>query len=65
MRVIVDYKRLRDFVPYSRVHITRLEDAGRFPKRVKLSENRCGWVLDEVQEWIEQRMKERNANDHS
>jgi prophage regulatory protein len=46
-------------VPYSDVHIWRLEQAGRFPKRIKLGERRVGWDLDEVLDWIDARKSQR------
>jgi len=36
-------------IPYGMQHIKRLEDAGKFPKRVKLGANRVAWVRDEVE----------------
>ena len=45
---IIDWKVLKTMQPYSRQHILRLENAGRWPKRVKLGTNRIGWVYDEI-----------------
>jgi prophage regulatory protein len=45
---IIDWKVLKTMQPYSRQHILRLEKAGLWPKRIKLSENRVGWVYDEI-----------------
>lgn len=36
--------------PWSRAHVQRLEDAGEYPKRVHLGQNRVVWVYDEVVE---------------
>lgn len=35
--------------------IDRLEAAGNFPKRVKISQGAVGWYSDEVQKWIKTR----------
>ena len=35
----------------------RLERAGRFPKKRRLSPNRKGWLLSEVQAWIADRAR--------
>lgn len=59
---IITKKELRDLVPYTGQHIQRLENAGKFPKRIKLGENRVGWLLTEVEAWILQRMAERDAH---
>lgn len=44
---------------YSDVHFLRLEQAGKFPRRLKLNQNRVVWRLSEVLEWIEARSAER------
>jgi len=46
-------------VNFSRVHISRLERAGRFPKHVNLGDKRVGWVEDEVEAWLRERVAER------
>ena len=33
---------------------------GRFPKQVKIGPRSVGWVEDEVQEWIKERVAERD-----
>ena len=40
-------------VPYSRVHTDRLEAAGKFPKRIYLSENTVVWSEEEIDAWLE------------
>lgn len=35
--------------------IRRLECEGRFPKRVRLGGRACGWLLSEVNQWLQQR----------
>lgn len=50
----------RRLVPYSDMHIWRLEREGRFPRRIRLGANRVGWSLQEVHDWIESRKSERN-----
>ncbi len=49
----------RRLVPYSDMHIWRLEQAGVFPKRIKLGPNSVGWSLHEIVEWIDARKAER------
>lgn len=56
---ILSKKALREMVLYSPQHIARLEKAGEFPKRVKLGSNRVGWVEQEVLDWLEERLKDR------
>lgn len=53
-------KQVRDTVLYSFAHIARLEEAGRFPKRVPLGPGRVGWVEEEIQEWCRARIADRD-----
>jgi prophage regulatory protein len=48
-------------IPFSRVHLWRLEKEGRFPKRVSLGESKRVWVECEIDQWIEQRMASRKS----
>ncbi|MBT8005389.1 MAG: AlpA family phage regulatory protein [Rhodospirillales bacterium] len=60
-RIIMAPER-RELVPYSDMHIWRLEKAGKFPQRIKLNPNgRVGWSLQEILAWIEARKAERKA----
>ena len=60
---IVSAKERRQLIPYSDMHIWRLEQAGRFPKRIRLGENRVGWSFHELQEWIAARKEERGLSE--
>ncbi|MCB1522328.1 MAG: AlpA family phage regulatory protein [Hyphomicrobiaceae bacterium] len=51
---------LLEIVPFSRQHILRLEKRGRFPRRIRLGENRVAWLRSEVEQWIEARVEERD-----
>jgi prophage regulatory protein len=57
-RIITAAER-RQMVPYSDMHVWRLEKAGKFPKRIKLGANRVGWLLSEVEDWIARKVAER------
>jgi prophage regulatory protein len=57
--LIINAAERRRRVPFSDMHIWRLEKAGKFPKRIKLGEHRVGWDLDEVMAWIEDRKARR------
>ena len=56
---ILSKKALKELVLYSPQHIARLEKAGLFPKRVQLGPNRVGWVEQEVLDWLDQRLCNR------
>lgn len=58
---IVSKRELKEMVLYSPAQISRLEKAGKFPKRVPLGPNRVGWVLDEILEWLQERLNARET----
>jgi prophage regulatory protein len=60
MMRILSKKQLREAVLYSPQHIDRLEKAGKFPKRIQLGPNRVGWIESEVDEWLSQRIANRD-----
>lgn len=44
---------LQQLVPYSKVHLNRLEAAGGFPRRIKIGPGRVVWKLSEVMAWLD------------
>ena len=60
---IVSKKELKTVcgIPYSPQHIARLEAAGRFPRRLRLGQNRVAWLLSEVETWLDERIASRGA----
>lgn len=58
---LLSKKDVRAKVLYSPAHIARLEAAGQFPKRVRLGAGRVGWVDEEVDDWLRERIAERDA----
>ncbi|MEW2914994.1 AlpA family phage regulatory protein [Leisingera sp. JC11] len=60
MNRILTRAQLKKIVPYSATHLARLERAGKFPKRIKLSPSRVGWLASEVDQWIIDRAEARN-----
>ena len=53
--LILTQKDLRGLVPYTPQHILRLEKAGKFPRRIKLGQNRIGWRLIDIEAWLQAR----------
>lgn len=53
---IITQKELKLLVPYTPHHIRRLEKAGKFPRRLKLGQNRVGWRLIDIEAWQTARM---------
>ena len=60
MKRMLSKRQVKELVLYSPQHIARLEAAGHFPKRVKLGVNRVGWLEEEVLDWLQSRIDERD-----
>ncbi len=59
---MINSKQITEIVPYSLFHLSRLEAAGKFPKRIKLGDGgRIAWSLCEIQAWIAARKAERGG----
>ena len=43
---------------FSTGHLRRLAKENKFPKPVQISENRSGWLEEDVNKWIEGRIRE-------
>ena len=56
---IVSKHQIKELVLYSSQHVAPLEKAGKFPKRVQIGPNRVGWVLEEVLDWLQERLDRR------
>ena len=48
-------------IPYSKVHLWRLERDGRFPKRVPIGAKMHGWVEAEIDDFIGKKVRERDG----
>ena len=58
MRIIRRHE-LTNKVGYCLAHIYRLERAGLFPPRVHLGRRAVGWVDEEVESWLRERVDAR------
>lgn len=67
MRVL-SFSQLRPVkgIPYSREHLRRLVKARRFPRPINLghrSNARHAWLEEEIDQWLADRMAERDKTD--
>jgi prophage regulatory protein len=46
---------LRKRIPFSQMHIDRLEAKGEFPQRVRVGKSKVAWIESEVEEWLASR----------
>jgi prophage regulatory protein len=47
-------------IPYCSDHIRRLEKKGEFPLHINLGGGRIGWVESEIDDWIKNKIRERD-----
>jgi prophage regulatory protein len=52
---------VQQLVPYSKMHIDRLEKAGEFPRRIRLGAGRVVWKQSEILAWVESKRAEPNV----
>lgn len=57
MRNILKKKQVMERVGLSAATIWRQEKAGLFPNRVLLTERRVGWFEDEIDAWMDSRVR--------
>ena len=55
---LLSFDDLQRIVPLSRTTIWRLERQGEFPRRMRISTNRVGWLLSDVEEWSASRQEQ-------
>jgi prophage regulatory protein len=61
-RRLLNYQALKQRgIPWSRVHIARLEAARKFPLHIDVGENSIAWFEDEIDDLLEMKAAERNA----
>jgi prophage regulatory protein len=58
---LLPYEELKQRVPYTRQHLSRLEKLHLFPKRIQVGGNRIAWLEAEINAWIEARAAARAA----
>ena len=61
MERLVMLPELLTIVPFTSMHIRRMEKAGTFPKRIHLGPGRVVWSYQEVSDWFDQRKLKRSV----
>lgn len=58
---LLSKRQVKERVLYSFAHIDRLEARGLFPKRIRLGQQRVGWLEEEIDAWIKTKLDARSA----
>ena len=61
MKKIIKLPEVKVITTFSRSTIYRLIDMGEFPKQIKLAERSSGWIKQEVEDYIENKINEREV----
>lgn len=59
IKKIIRKKELLNMLGLSGPTIWRMEQAGKFPQRLRLGGNSCGWLVSEIDDWIASRAAAR------
>jgi prophage regulatory protein len=59
---IIRLAEVKNLTGISRSQIYELIKKGKFPKQINLGARAVGWLESEVQEWIQQRIADRDQN---
>lgn len=51
-------KEVEQATSFSRTSIYRMMAKGQFPKPIRLSANRVGWLAEDIDKWLQQRIDE-------
>lgn len=57
---VIRKKELLNILGLSDPTVYRMEKAGKFPQRLRLGGNSCGWLQSEVDGWIAERAAARS-----
>ena len=60
---ILSFPELREKkgIVWSRVHVDRMIEAGKFPRKVRIGEATVGWIEEEVDQYLKACAAERDA----
>ncbi|AXX46524.1 DNA-binding protein [Acinetobacter baumannii] len=59
---LISRKQVEQITSLSRSSIYLLMSQGRFPKPIQIGDQRVAWVIDEINEWVEDRIQNARVN---
>ena len=61
MNRVIKISEVKELTTLSNASIYRLIKLGEFPKQLKLAERSSGWLLEEINDWLESKSILRNG----
>ncbi len=62
MQILLDRQGLKSRgITFTNAHLIRLENAGKFPRRLRITAGRVAWLQDEIDGWIEAKAAARGV----
>ena len=61
MNRVIKISEVKQLTTLSNASIYRLIKLGEFPKQLKLAERSSGWLLEEINDWLESKSILRNG----
>ena len=54
---------VKELTTFSSATIYRLIKKGEFPKQIKLTEKSSGWLLEEIYDWLDEKINARDGGE--
>jgi len=61
MKQIIKLTKVKELTTFSSATVYRLIKKGEFPKQIKLSERSSGWLMSEVEQWLDNKIDTRSG----
>ena len=62
MQILLDRQGLKSRgITFCNAHLIRLENAGKFPRRLRITAGRVAWLAGEIDDWITSKAASRGA----
>ena len=63
MNRVIKINKVKELTTLSNASIYRLIKLGEFPKQLKLAQRSSGWLLEEVNNWLESKRINRDGSE--
>ena len=60
--ILIKLPVVKELTTFSSATIYRLISEGEFPKQIKLTEKSSGWLLEEIYDWLDEKINARDGD---